>query len=78
MLTLLAEIQRTNGWSDAEMARRLGLSRSHWNLVRNGRVRLTHETAVKAAGAFPELTRALLDLAFVSVGTSTHTSSEAA
>lgn len=78
MLSQLTAIQRRHGWSDAEMAGRLGLSRSHWNLVRNGRVSFTPELAVRGAGAFPELTRTLLDLAAVSVPTPAHTASEAA
>lgn len=67
MLDALLDIQAKNGWSDGEMARRLGISRPHWNMIRNGRHPLTHKTAVKAVGAFPELTRMLLDMAATSV-----------
>lgn len=49
------------------MADRLGCSRAYWNLIRNGRRPLTHAMAVRAAGAWPELTRQLLDIAEASV-----------
>lgn len=78
MLERLIQIQTKNGWTDAQMAARLGMSRPHWNLMRNGRVRFTATASVRAAGAFPELTRDLLDLAAVSVPTTTHTAGEAA
>lgn len=77
MLTKLADIQRREGWSDGQMARRIGLSRPQWNLVRNGRRPLTHATALRAAGAFPELTRDLIDLAAGSVNTAANTPSSA-
>lgn len=80
MLTKLRAIQVREGLNDTEMARRVRLSRSHWNLVKNGHRSLTHEMAVHAVGEWPELTRDLLDLATarVSVPTTTHTAEEAA
>lgn len=60
MLTRLAAIQTREGLSDGQMAERLGCSRSLWNQVRRGRMPLSHELAVRAAGAFPELSRDLL------------------
>lgn len=77
MLTRLTTIQQREGLTDTDMAFRLGLSRSHWNLIKNGRRSLTHAVAVRAAGHWPELTRDLLDMA-VSVSTSTNTAPEAA
>lgn len=72
MLTLLVAIQSRESLTDAAMAARLGVSRPTWNLIRNGHRRLTHQTAIKAAGAFPELTRALIDMAADSVNTRTN------
>lgn len=63
MLQKLTAIQQREGLSDRGMAQRLGLSRPHWNLIRNGRRTLTPDVALRAAGAFPELTRDLLALA---------------
>lgn len=78
MLERLAAIQRRDSLTDLAMAERLGLSRSHWNLVKNGHRSFTHEMAVRAAGQWPELTRDLLEMAVVSVSASTNTTTEAA
>ena len=77
MLTRLTTIQSREGLTDTDMAFRLGLSRSHWNLIKNGRRALTHAVAVRAAGEWPELTRDLLDMA-ASVSTPANTAPEAA
>lgn len=77
MVTNLTAIQRRNGWSDREMAERLGIDRSYWTHIRLGRMDLSHTLALRAAGLWPELTRDLLELA-VSVSTSTNTATEAA
>lgn len=69
VLQNLIAIQNREGLSDSAMARRIGLSRPHWNLIRNGKRSMTHAVAVRAAGAFPELTRDLIDIASVSVRT---------
>lgn len=63
MLEKLVEIQRREGLTDGQMAARLNISRSSWNLARNGRSAFRDEWAVRAAGQWPELTRDLLDLA---------------
>lgn len=63
MRTRLIELQQQRALTDAEMASVLGVSRPHWNLVKNGRVELSDELAIRAAGSFPELTRDLLELA---------------
>ena len=78
VLTHLAAIQSRESLTDGQMAARLGLSRPQWNLIRNGRRPLTHAVAVRAAGAFPELTRALIDIAADSVSTPANSSKEAA
>lgn len=59
--------------TDGEMAFRLGCSRPYWNLIKNGNRPMTHDLAVKAAGAWPELTRHLLDMAEASVMTVANT-----
>lgn len=60
----LREIQRREALTDGQMADRLGVSRPMWNLVKNGRLRFTERWALRAAGAFPELSRELLELAY--------------
>lgn len=61
------DIQRREGLTDGELAARLGISRWLWNRIKNGHKPVTSEVAVRAAGAFPELTRELLDRAAASV-----------
>lgn len=78
MLTNLTAIQSRESLTDGQMAARLGLSRPQWNLIRNGRRPLTNAVAMRAAGAFPELTRDLLDLVADSVSTPANTEKEAA
>lgn len=78
VLTNLVAIQSRESLTDGQMAARLGLSRPQWNLIRNGRRPLTHAVALRAAGAFPELTRDLLDRAAGSVTTPADTREEAA
>lgn len=56
----LIAIQRTNGWQDAEMAARLGVARSTWTGIKNGRLALSERSQMAAARAFPELLGALV------------------
>lgn len=51
----LIAIQRSHGWQDAEMAGRLGIARSTWTGIKNGRIALSHRSQMAAARAFPEL-----------------------
>jgi hypothetical protein len=60
MLSKLTAIQRRNGWPDAEMARRLGVARSTWTEIRNGRLALGAQHQMAATRAFPELLSDLL------------------
>lgn len=55
MLSKLLLIQRREDWSDATMAARLGVARSTWTEIRNGRLALSHRVQMAAATAFPEL-----------------------
>lgn len=73
MLNNLAAIQRREGLNDRDMAARLGISRPTWNRVRNGRLPLTDEVAMRAAGLWPELTRDLLERAASTVSEGTNT-----
>lgn len=41
--------------TDATMALRLGLARSTWTEIKNGRLNLSHRAQMAAAAAFPEL-----------------------
>ncbi len=63
MLEALRKLQQDRALTDGQMAASLGVHRSQWNLMKNGHRPLTHDVAVKAAGAWPELTRHLLDIA---------------
>lgn len=73
MLTNLAAIQKRERLTDAAMASKLGISRPTWNRVRNGRLPLTDEVAMRAAGQWPELTRDLLNRAASAVSAGTNT-----
>lgn len=60
MLSKLTAIQSTQGLTDAEMASLLGIGRSTWTEVRNGRLPLSERVQMRAAKAFPELLGDLL------------------
>lgn len=51
----LIGLQKTNEWTDAEMAGRLGVARSTWTEIKNGRLRVSEKVQIAAARAFPEL-----------------------
>lgn len=55
MLTKLREIQQRDNLTDAAMAARLGIARSTWTEIKNGRLSLSSRAQMLAAGAFPEL-----------------------
>lgn len=63
MLPKVLVIQQREGLTDTGMAIALGLTRQHWNMVKNGHRALTYPMAMTAAGQWPELTRDLLDMA---------------
>lgn len=71
MLDKLRTIQRDQKLNDGEMAARLGISRSGWNLIRRGKMPLSDSVAVTAAGVWPSLTRDLLDRAESAAGSLT-------
>lgn len=60
MLHKLIAIQKREALSDGPMAARLGISRSAWNLIRRGKMDLSAEVAITAAGVWPELSLDLL------------------
>lgn len=51
----LIQIQNRNGWADSEMAERLGVARTTWTEVKNGRNPISARMQMAAASAFPEL-----------------------
>jgi len=55
MLTKLRAIQQRDSMTDAAMAFRLGIARSTWTEIKNGRLSLSARAQMAAAGAFPEL-----------------------
>lgn len=55
MLTKLREIQQRDSLTDAAMAAKLGIARSTWTEIKNGRLSLSPRAQMAAAGAFPEL-----------------------
>lgn len=63
VLNELRSIQKRESLSDEQMAARLGVSRSRWNAIRNGKQTLSDNLAMVAAGVWPELTRTLIDRA---------------
>lgn len=63
MKDALLAIQAREGWNDREMAEHLGCSRPLWSLIRAGKSELSSDLAVRAVGAFPELSSELLLLA---------------
>lgn len=63
MLAKLKAIQERDNLNDEDMAAKLGISRSAWSLIRRDKMPLSDAVAVRAVGAYPELTRDLLDRA---------------
>jgi transcriptional regulator with XRE-family HTH domain len=55
LVQALVAIQRANGWTDGDMAKRLGVPRQHWNYIRRGQRGLGVQTLGRIASAFPEL-----------------------
>lgn len=55
MLNKLREIQQREAWTDARMAERLGIARSTWTEIKNGRLAFSGRHQMAAAAAFPEL-----------------------
>jgi transcriptional regulator with XRE-family HTH domain len=73
VLDELKRIQQRDKLSDAEMGRRLGVGRSRWNAIRNGKQTLSDNLALAAAGVWPELTRDLIDRAASAASSQTQT-----
>lgn len=63
MIEKLRLIQTRDRLSDAQMGELLGVSRSRWNAIRNGKQTFSDNLALTAAGVWPELTRDLIDRA---------------
>lgn len=76
MLDELCAIQKRDKLSDTAMGSKLGVSRSRWNAIRNGKQTLSDNLALTAAGVWPELTRELLNRAAVSKPTQTNPDAE--
>lgn len=60
MLEKLIAIQTERGYADVAMARQLGIARSTWTDVRNGRLPMSAKVQMAAAKAFPQLLGDLL------------------
>jgi transcriptional regulator with XRE-family HTH domain len=60
MLSKLTSIQEEQGLTDAAMAARLGIARSTWTDVRNGKLAMSARVQMRAAHVFPELLGDLL------------------
>lgn len=50
----LMQMQRDLGWSDRQMAERLGVTRARWAQIRGGEA-LSGDVKIAAAKAWPEL-----------------------
>jgi transcriptional regulator with XRE-family HTH domain len=74
MLSKLREIQKRESLTDSAMADRLGIGRSTWTELRNGRLPLSERVQMRAVRAWPELLAELLG----TVSTGAQTPSEAA
>ena len=74
MLSKLIDRQTREGWTDLQMAARLGCSRALWNMIRRGRAPMTARIQMAAAREFPELLGDLL----MQVSDPAHKPSEAA
>jgi len=55
LVEALKEKQKNNGYTDQKMAAEIGLSRSYYNLIRNGNVAMGLEARLKVIQAFPLL-----------------------
>lgn len=60
MLSKLRGLQTRNEWTDQQMATRLGIARSTWTEIKNGRLPLSERVQMRAVRAFPELLADLL------------------
>lgn len=59
VLELLIQRQETDGLLDKEMAAKMGISRSLWTFIRNGKRNLTYAHKRKAASVWPDLKKAI-------------------
>lgn len=75
VLSKLTAIQSDLGLTDAAMAKRLGVARSTWTEIRNGRLAISARVQMRAAHEFPEL---LGDLLMQVSNSAAKTGSEAA
>lgn len=60
MLIKLTAIQEERGFTDATMGHRLGIARSTWTDIRNGKLAISAKVQMAAAREFPELLGDLL------------------
>lgn len=60
MLSQLTAIQTREGLTDAKMAARIGVARSTWTDVRNGKLAMSERFQFLAVKAFPELLGSLV------------------
>jgi len=56
LIARLEDIQQAHGWTDQEMADRLGIHRTFWTLTRSGQRRPGTKFLRGVISAFPELT----------------------
>ncbi len=55
LLTRVMDIQRAEGLSDREFARKLGLSNGQWSGVKSGRIRMGRKTLRALLRLYPQL-----------------------
>lgn len=60
VLSKLVAIQSDLSLTDAALAKRLGIARSTWTEIRNGRLAISARVQMRAAHEFPELLGDLL------------------
>lgn len=60
LIEVVEERKQALGWTDEQLARVLGISRSLWSQVRSGRRRLTLDVVCGILRAFPDLEEQVL------------------
>ncbi len=55
LIEVVEERKQALGWTDEQLARALGISRSLWSQVRSGRRRVTLEVVRGILRAFPDM-----------------------
>lgn len=61
LIDKIKALQEAEGLSETDFARRLGMSRANWFLIKKGERQLTNKFLSGVMGVFPQLTVDILD-----------------